>query len=132
VRVTMDPVSLAFAFGCALITGLIFGVVPAWLASLADVNDVLKQNPKSMTSERTPQRFRQALIVAEIAFALVALSGATAFIRGLQRITDVDPGWSADGVLAARLNLIGPQYTQAPARRTLLDTVRDRAAELPG
>src|SRR6185503_12366158 len=63
---------------------------------------------------------------------LVALSGATAFIRGLQRITDVDPGWSADGVLAARLNLIGPQYTQAPARRTLLDTVRDRAAELPG
>jgi len=132
VRVTMDPVSLAFAFGCALITGLIFGVVPAWLASRADVNDVLKQNPKSMTSGPAPQRFRQALIVAEIAFALVALTGATSFIRGLQRITDVDPGWRADGVLAARLNLVGPQYAQPPARRVFFETLRDRAAEIPG
>src|SRR4029079_18917559 len=126
VRVTMDPVSLAFAFGCALITGLIFGVVPAWVASRADVNDVLKQNPKSMTSGRSPQRFRQARIVAEIAFALVALSGATSFIRGLQRITGVYPAWGSDGVLAARLNLIGPQYTQPAARRTFFETVRDR------
>jgi putative ABC transport system permease protein len=132
VHVTMDPVSLAFAFGCALLTGLIFGVVPAWLASRADVNDVLKQNPQSMTSGHAPQRFRQALIVAEIAFALVALSGATSFIRGLQRITDVDPGWRADGVLAARLNLVGPQYTQVPARRAFFQTLRDRAAEIPG
>jgi putative ABC transport system permease protein len=132
VHVTMDPVSLAFAFGCALLTGLIFGVVPAWLASRADVNDVLKQNPQSMTSGHAPQRFRQALIVAEIAFALVALSGATSFIRGLQRITDVDPGWRADGVLAARLNLVGPQYAQPPARRAFFETLRDRAAEIPG
>lgn len=132
VHVTMDPVSLAFAFGCALVTGLIFGIVPAWLASRADVNDVLKQNPQSMTSGHAPQRFRQALIVAEIAFALVALSGATSFIRGLQRITDVDPGWRADGVLAARLNLVGPQYAQPPARRVFFETLRDRAAEIPG
>jgi predicted permease len=132
VHVTIDSVSLAFAFGCALLTGLIFGVVPAWLASRADVNDVLKQNPQSMTSGRAPQRFRHALIVAEIAFALVALSGATSFIRGLQRITDVDPGWRADGVLAARLNLVGPQYTQVAARRAFFEAVRDRAAEIPG
>jgi predicted permease len=115
-----------------LVTGLIFGIVPAWLASRADVNDVLKQNPQSMTSGHAPQRFRQALIVAEIAFALVALSGATSFIRGLQRITDVDPGWRADGVLAARLNLVGPQYAQPPARRVFFETLRDRAAEIPG
>jgi len=132
VHVTMDSVSLAFAFGCALVTGIIFGVVPAWLAARADVNDVLKQNPQSMTSGRAPQRFRQALIVAEIAFALVALSGATSFIRGLQRIYDVDPGWRANGVLAARLNLVGPQYVQAPARRAFFEAVRDRAAAIPG
>jgi predicted permease len=132
VHVTMDPVGLAFAFGCALVTGLIFGVVPAWLAARADINDVLKQNPKSMTAGPAPQRFRQALIVAEIAFALVALSGATSFIRGWQRITDVDPGWHADDVLAARLNLVGPQYTQVAARRAFFETVRDRAAEIPG
>jgi putative ABC transport system permease protein len=132
VRITMDPANLAFAFGCAVLTGIIFGAVPAWLASRADINDVLKQNPKSMTAGRAPQRFRQGLIVAEIAFALIILAGAASFIRGLQRIGGVDPGWRADGVLVARLNLVGPNYSAPAARRAFFEVLRDRAAELPG
>ena len=112
VRITLEPATLAFAFVCAVLTGLIFGAVPAWLASRADINDVLKQNPQSMTAGRGPQRFRQGLIVAEIAFALIILAGAVSLVRGLQRITGVDPGWRADGVLAARLNLVGPNYAE--------------------
>ena len=50
VRIALEPVTLAFAFGCAVLTGVIFGAVPAWLASRADINDVLKQNPQSMTA----------------------------------------------------------------------------------
>jgi predicted permease len=121
-----------FAFACAVVTGLIFGAVPAWLASRADVNDVLKQNPQSMTAGRGPQRFRQGLIVAEIAFALIILAGAVSLVRGLQRITAVDPGWRADGVLAARLGLAGPKYAQLDARRAFVDALHDRVAELPG
>ena len=132
VRITLEPVTLAFAFACAVLTGLIFGAVPAWLASRADINDVLKQNPQSMTAGRGPQRFRQGLIVAEIAFALIILAGAVSLVRGLQRITAVDPGWRADGVLAARLNLVGPNYTQPEARRAFFQTLRDRVAEIPG
>ncbi len=134
VRITLEPATLAFAFGCAVITGLIFGAVPAWLASRADINDVLKQNPQSMTAGRGPQRFRQGLIVAEIAFALIMLAGAVSLVRGLQRITAVDPGWRVDGVLAARLNLppVGPNYTTPEARRVFFQTLRDRAAEIPG
>jgi predicted permease len=134
VRITIEPATLAFAFGCALITGVIFGAVPAWLASRADINDVLKQNPQSMTAGRGPQRFRQGLIVAEIAFALIMLAGAVSLVRGLQRITAVDPGWRVDGVLAARLNLppVGPNYTTPEARRVFFQTLRDRAAEIPG
>jgi putative ABC transport system permease protein len=128
----MDPVSLAFAFGCAVLTGILFGAIPAWLASRADVNDVLKQNPPSMTSGHGPRRLRQALIVAEIAFALIVLTVASSFIRGLQRMTAVDPGWRPDGVLAARLNLVGRQYADPAARRLFLDTLRERVAELPG
>jgi putative ABC transport system permease protein len=132
VRITMDPANLAFAFGCAVLTGIIFGAVPAWLASRADISDVLKQNPQSMTSGRAPQRFRQGLIVVEIAFALIILAGATSFIRGLQRIGGVDPGWRADGVLVARLNLVGPNYAKPETRRTFFEALRGRAAELPG
>jgi predicted permease len=115
-----------------VLTGLIFGAVPAWLASRADINDVLKQNPQSMTAGRGPQRFRQGLIVAEIAFALIILAGAVSLVRGLQRITAVDPGWRVDGVLAARLNLVGPNYIDVVARRTFFQTLRDRVAEIPG
>ncbi|HEY1307255.1 MAG TPA: ABC transporter permease, partial [Vicinamibacterales bacterium] len=132
VHVTIDTASLAFAFGCAALSGVIFGAVPAWLASRADINDVLKQNPQSMTAGRAPQRFRHALIVFEIAFALIALAGAASFIRGLQRITAIDPGWRPDGVLAARLTLMGPQYARPDARRAFFATLEDRAAEIPG
>ena len=132
VRVALEPVTLVFAFACAAVTGLIFGAVPAWLASRADINDVLKQNPQSMTAGRGPQRFRQGLIVAEIAFALIILAGAVSLVRGLQRITAVDPGWRAEGVLTARLGLAGPNYTQLDARRAFVDTLHDRVGELSG
>jgi predicted permease len=132
VRVTLEPVTLVFAFACAVVTGVIFGAVPAWLASRADINDVLKQNPQSMTAGRGPQRFRHGLIVAEIAFALIILAGAVSLVRGLQRITAVDPGWRPDGVLAARLSIVGPDYVSPEARRAFFETLRDRVAELPG
>jgi predicted permease len=132
VRVTLDPITLAFACVCAVVTGLIFGAVPAWLASRADINDVLKQNPHSMTAGRGPQRFRQGLIVAEIAFALIILAGAVSLVRGLQRITAVDPGWRPDGVLTARVSLDGPNYSKLETRRAFFETLRDRVAELPG
>ena len=132
VRVVLEPATLAFAFGSAMVTGLIFGAVPAWLASRADINDVLKQNPQSMTAGPGPQRFRKGLIVAEIAFALIILSGAVSLVRGLQRITAVDPGWRVDGVLAARLNLVGPTYSDPVARRSFFETLRDRVAGIPG
>jgi predicted permease len=134
VRVVLEPETLAFALACAAVTGLIFGAVPAWLASRAEVGDVLKQNAKSMTAGPFPQRFRQGLIVAEIAFALIILTGAVSLVRGLQRITAVDPGWRVDGVLTARLNLpaVGPNYTTPEARRAFFQTLRDRVADIPG
>jgi predicted permease len=132
VRVVLEPATLAFAFGCAVVTGLIFGAVPAWVASRADINDVLKQNPQSMTAGRGAQRFRHGLIVAEIAFSLIILAGAVSLVRGLQRITAVDPGWRPDGVLAARLSIAGPNFVTPEARRAFFETLRDRVAELPG
>jgi putative ABC transport system permease protein len=132
VRVVLEPATLAFALACAALTGVIFGAVPAWLASRADINDVLKQNPQSMTSGSRHHRFRQGLIVAEIAFALVILAGAGSLLRGLQRVTAIDPGWRVDGVLAARLNLVGPAYVEPAARRVFFETLRDRVAEIPG
>jgi predicted permease len=132
VRITLDPVTLAFAFGCALLTGVIFGVAPAWMVSRGDLNDVLKQSTQSTVSSRTPQRLRHALIVAEIAFALVTLAGSVSLIRGLQRLTGIDPGWRADGVVSARVNLAGPRYTSPRARLDFYNALQERVRALPG
>jgi putative ABC transport system permease protein len=131
-RVTMDVTTLLFAFSCALLTGVIFGVVPAWLAARTDINDVLKQGTRSSISGRIPHRFRYALIVAEIAFALVTLAGSVSLIRGLQRVTGIDPGWRADGVMTARLNLPISRYREAPARIEFVRALETRARSLPG
>jgi putative ABC transport system permease protein len=132
VRITMDPLSLLFAFGCAMLTGVIFGAVPAWLAARADIGDVLKKSTKNAVSGRTPHRLRHALIVAEIAFALVTLAGSVSLIRGLQRITGIDPGWRADGLVAAQVNLIGPAYLTREARLDFFDALRARLDAVPG
>jgi len=132
VRVAMDLTTLLFAFACALLTGVIFGVVPAWFASRADINDVLKQSTRSSMSSRIPHRFRYTLIVAEIAFALVTLAGSVSLIRGLQRITGIDPGWRADSLITARINLPFARYREAPSRVEFLRALETRARSLPG
>lgn len=131
-RVTLDPTTLLFAFGCALLTGVIFGVVPAWLAARADINDVLKQSTRSSASSRIPHRFRYALIVAEIAFALVTLAGSVSLIRGLQRVAGIDPGWRADDLITARINLPIARYRESPARIEFARALETRARSLPG
>jgi putative ABC transport system permease protein len=132
VRITMDPITLLFACGCALATGVIFGVLPAWLASRADINDVLKQSTQSAVTSRTPHRFRHALIVAEIAFALVTLAGSVSLIRGLQRLTAVDPGWQVDGLVTARVNLPISRYREAAKQQAFYSALEPRVRALPG
>lgn len=132
VRITMEPMSLAFAFGCAALTGIIFGAVPAWLAARTDVNEVLMQHPRSSTSGGATNRFRNGLIVAEIAFALITLVGAASFIRGLQLVTGIDPGWRAEGVISARISLISATYLQPRPRVEFWERLLERASALPG
>jgi predicted permease len=132
VSIRLDSMTLAFAFGCALFTGVIFGVVPAWLASRADINDVLKQTTQSTASSRAPQRLRHALIVVEIAFALVTLAGSVSLMRGLQRLTAIDPGWRADEVVSARISLLGARYASPRARMEFFNALEGRARSLPG
>jgi predicted permease len=132
VRIVMEPITLLFTFSCALLTGVIFGVVPAWLASRADIIDVLKQATQSTVTSRTPRRFRYALIVAEIAFALVTLAGSVSLIRGLQRLTAIDPGWRVDGLFTARVTLPISRYREAEKQLAFYSALDARVRSLPG
>jgi len=131
-KVSLDFSVFGFALLCSVLTGLIFGAVPAWLASRADVNQALRENVRGSSAGRSHQRLRSALIVGEVAFALILLTGAGLFLRGLQRFANFDPGWRVDGLLTAQISLVGANYDTEAKRRPFYQRVEERLAALPG
>jgi predicted permease len=132
VSVTLDASVFSFALVCSVLTGLLFGTVPAWFASRADVNDALKENLRGPTVGRTQHRLRSALIVGEVAFALVLLTGAGLFIGGLERFVRLNPGWRVDGVTFAHLTLRGTNYDRSFQRGIFFHELEQRLAAVPG
>lgn len=131
-KAPLDFRVFGFALLCSVLTGLIFGAVPAWLASRTDVNQALRENVRGSSAGRSHQRLRSALIVGEVAFALILLTGAGLFLRGLQRFANLDPGWRVDGLLTAQISLQGANYATEVQRRAFYQRLEERLAALPG
>jgi putative ABC transport system permease protein len=131
-EVTVDFKVFGFALICSVLTGIIFGTAPAWLASRTDVNQGLRQNARASTASRSHHRLRHALIVGEVAFALVLLTGAGLFLRGLQRFAGMDAGWKVDGLVTAQVGVQGPKFVNATARADFLRQLEERLGALPG
>ncbi len=129
--VTVDVRVFGFALLASIVTGIAFGTVPAWLASRTDLNHALKESPRGSTSGAHP-RLRHALIVGEVAFAVILLTGAGLFLRGLQRFENLDYGWRPDGLLTGQLGLQGKRYETPDQRKTFLSQLEERLRSLPG
>ncbi|MCM3870129.1 MAG: ABC transporter permease, partial [Pyrinomonadaceae bacterium] len=131
-NVSLDLKVFAFAFLCSLLTGVLFGTMPAWLASRADVNQALRENSRGSTAGRSQHRLRHTLIVGEVAFAMVLLAAAGLFLRGLQRFIKSDPGWRVDGLVTAQMSLRGEKYDKDPQRVAFLSELENRLQTIPG
>lgn len=130
--VQLDYKVFGFALLCSLVTGVLFGTLPAWLASRADVNLALRENSRGTSAGRSQNRTRHLLVVGEVAFALVLLAAAGLFLRGLQRFLNADPGWQVDGVVTAHLGLAGEKYASDQQRVVFLTELENRLRTLPG
>lgn len=130
--VQLDYRVFAFALVCSVLTGVLFGTVPAWLASRANVNLALRENARGSTAGRSQHRVRHSLIVGEVAFAMILLAAAGLFIRGLQRFLNTDPGWRVDGLLTAQMTLSGEKYKEDKQRGIFLTELESRLRTLPG
>jgi putative ABC transport system permease protein len=130
--VHLDYKVFGFALLISLVTGVLFGTIPAWLASRADVNLALRENSRGSTAGRSQQRLRQMLIIGEVAFAMVLLAAAGLFLRGLQRFLNSDPGWQVDGLVTAQMSLQGEKYADAKQRVVFLTELENRLRTLPG
>ena len=129
--VTLDRTVFGFSMLCSLLTGILFGTAPAWLTSRTDLNHSLKESPRGSTSG-SHHRLRYALIMGEVAFAVILLAGAGLFLRGLQRFENLDPGWHPDGLLTGQLNLQGERYSTPPQVRGFYEQLEERLLALPG
>ncbi|HEX2100367.1 MAG TPA: FtsX-like permease family protein, partial [Candidatus Synoicihabitans sp.] len=132
VVLSLDPAVIGFALAAALGTGLLFGVVPSWISSRADVNAALKQQTRGTIGARSQQRFRHALVVAEVMIVLVLLTGAGFFIRGLQRFATQDLGWQTNGLLSGTVTLPASRYETPEQRRTFIRALELQLAAMPG
>ena len=130
--VQLDYRVFGFALLCSLVTGVLFGTVPAWFASRADVNLALRENARGSTAGRSQHRLRHMLIVGEVAFAMVLLAAAGLFLRGLQRFINADPGWRVDGLVIAQMSLRGEKYKEDKQRVVFLTELENRLRTLPG
>ncbi|PWT93772.1 MAG: hypothetical protein C5B55_03910 [Blastocatellia bacterium] len=131
-NVQLDYKVFGFALLCSLVTGVLFGTVPAWLASRADINLALRDNARGSTAGKSQLRLRHMLIIGEVAFAMVLLAAAGLFLRGLQRFTNSDPGWQVDGLLTAQMSLRGEKYKTDNQRVVYLTELENRLSAMPG
>jgi predicted permease len=124
---------LIFTLLASAVTGVVVGTIPAWIASRTDVNAALKQGSRGSTGDASQHLFRQALIVAELALALILLAGAGFFVRGTQRLASADLGWRPDGLTVASMSLPYNVNYQTDAQvQAFFDKLSARMAALPG
>jgi putative ABC transport system permease protein len=101
---------LLFTFAVAMLTGVIFGLVPAFEAARVNLNETLKEGGRNLDGARRSHRLRNVFVVAEVAMALVLLIGAGLLIRSFAHLQAVDPGFNAGNLLTMRVSLPGRKY----------------------
>ncbi len=121
----------AFAFGLSLVTGFVFGLVPAVQATRPDLFGSLRTEAGSVMGASGPLRFRKALVVAQVALSLLLLIGAGLFARSLHNLRSLDPGFKPESLLAFSVNPSLEGHDDAH-RVALLGRILDDVAAEPG
>jgi len=129
--VTLDRWVLAFTLGVSLLTGLVFGIVPALRTAKLDLRETLNEGSRGSTAGPGHHRLRGALVAAEIAMALL-LVGAGLLLRSFSRMQDVPPGFQTDHLLVADIPLSQTAYAKPEQRYEFFDRLVERAKSLPG
>jgi predicted permease len=127
--VHVDSVSLAFALALTLVTGIVFGLAPAFAAPEPALHDTLKDSSRGSTVRRT--WIRGALVVTEVAFASVLLVGAGLLMRSLIRVLDVDLGFRPSSAVTVRVDPEGA-YSARDKRTAYFDEVLRLVRGIPG
>jgi putative ABC transport system permease protein len=129
-EIRLDGWVLAFTAALSVLTGIAFGLAPAFQSTRCALRESLSEGARTLTG--TSERLRSALVVAEIALALVLLTGAGLLLRSFWRMHSVDPGFRADHVLTATVELPDARYRTVTERRAFHQRTLAMLAATPG
>ncbi|HYE87677.1 MAG TPA: ABC transporter permease [Vicinamibacterales bacterium] len=129
-QIGIDAPVLGFAVAAALLTSVIFGLLPALHLTRRDLNEVLKEGGKQQ-SPAVSRGAREALIVAEVALSIVLLIGAGLMIRSLWQLQDVNPGFSAERALTMEVSLPVATYPEG-AQMPFFEQLESRVRAIAG
>jgi putative ABC transport system permease protein len=130
--IAMNSTTLFFTLAVALVTGLVCGLVPTLQSARRAEQDALQENGRGTTAGRTGKRFRNLLVVAEIALALILLSCAGLLLRSFGRVKAIDPGFEPNGVLSMIVSLEGQPAMVGKRREAFYRETMEKIGALPG
>jgi putative ABC transport system permease protein len=129
---SVDGSMLAFTLGASVVTGVLFGIAPAVRLARTRVNAMLSDGGGKGSSFGGRQRGRSVLLMAQVALAVVLLTGAGLLIRSFANLSSVSPGFNPHNVLTVRLSLPDTRYGEVVKRAGFTRHVLDRVKTLPG
>ncbi|MEK6300048.1 MAG: ABC transporter permease [Acidobacteriota bacterium] len=131
-EIPVDLRVLGFTLAISLLTGIVFGLAPALHVSKLDLNEALKEGGRSSGAGAARNRLRSALVVAEVAMALVLLISAGLLIKTVIRLRDVNTGFNPENLVTMNVALPNAKYPKAPTWIAFYNQIIERIQSLPG
>lgn len=131
-EVGIDATVMLFTLGVSVLTGLLFGIVPALQTSRSNLHETLKEGGRGGSADVSGARVRRVLVVGEVALALMLLVGAGLMIRSVARLQHVNPGFDPEHLLTFDVALPNVKYASDTAKRQFFDAALERMAQVPG
>ena len=127
---SIDPTTLVFACGITLFASLLFGLAPGLRSASSQLSQAFKEG--GGTSSGSRDRVRNALVVAEVALALILMAGAGLLVRSALLVSQVDAGFNTSGLMVGRVGLPDAAYHDPIVARQTFERIITAAADLPG
>jgi putative ABC transport system permease protein len=130
-QIRLDLTVLAFTLAASVITGILFGLAPAWQSLKLDLQSALKEGGRTSIADSGQRRLSNLLVIAETAMAMVLLIGAGLLLKSFAHLLDVKPGFVTENVLTMQLGLPNTSYNEPQKRVAFLKQLETNLAAAP-
>jgi putative ABC transport system permease protein len=131
-QISLNVTALLFTLGVSLVAAILFGLAPAAQVSRLDLNHALREEGRGLTGSAGGARIQRALVVSEVALAVMLVISAGLLLRSFDRLLRIDPGFNAKNLLTVNIDLPASRYQDNPRVTAFYDRLLEQVRALPG